>query len=77
MTCGSPLPRAVHQGTVRCCHAPRRERKGVLQFLLGFALALLLLTEGGWETGTEGEEEMPSARSHSSDLGGRAVLELF
>lgn len=26
---------------------------------------------------TEGEEEMPTPRNHSSDLGGDAVLELF
>lgn len=48
---------------------PRGIKKEVLQFLLDFVLALLLLTEGGLEMGTEGEEGMPSTNGYSSYLG--------
>lgn len=51
-------------------------KKEVLQFLLDFVSALLLLTEGGLEMGTEGEEGMPSTNGYSSYLGGDAFLEL-
>lgn len=46
----------------------------MLQFLLDFVSALLLLTEGGLDMGTEGEEGMPSTNGYSSYLD--AFLEL-
>lgn len=60
------------------CRPPHGEQKGVQQFLLGLVSAVLPLTEGDWEwVRRVEEEEMPSPRSHSSDLGGDAVLALL
>lgn len=52
------LPRSVHWGMVRhhCVPSMGRKRR-VLQFLVDFLSALLLLTEGGLEMGTEGKGE--------------------
>lgn len=51
-------------------------KEEVLQFLVDFVLAVLLLTEGGLQMGTEGRERTPSTNSYSSYLGGGAFLEL-
>lgn len=51
--------------------------KRVLQFLLGFGVSYPASHRGWLGMCTEGEEEIPTPRSHSSDLGGDAALEPF
>lgn len=49
----------------------------MLQSLLSFGVGSPASHRGWLGMCTEGEEEMPTPRNHSSDLGGDAVLELF